>query len=101
MSDREAYAAFQRWLSAWNAYLFGRMPDPRVAEARRQQQAVAGDVHSRKVTGRCQCRECVRDDQYAAAALLFSRGLFGGAALAAIAASSENGSYDVVEVEHG
>ena len=52
MSDREAYAAFLRWLSAWNAYLFGRMQDPRVAEARRQQQAVAGDRWSVKVDPR-------------------------------------------------
>lgn len=43
---------FKRWKAALMAHLFGAMPDPRVAEAVRQQQAVAGDTHSRKVDPR-------------------------------------------------
>ena len=88
MSDREAYAAFLRWLSAWNDYLFGRMPDPRVAEARRQQQAVAGDRWSVKVDPRA--------FEWQAAAACAERGLYGAAAEWAIRASSEHGTCRVV-----
>ena len=40
--------------------LRGAMPDPRVAEAIRQQQAVAGDTHSRKVDPRAVVAEARR-----------------------------------------
>lgn len=40
--------------------LRGAMPDPRVAEAVRQQRAVAGDTHSRKVDPRAVVAEARR-----------------------------------------
>ena len=40
--------------------LRGAMPDPRVAEAISQQQAVAGDTHSRKVDPRAVVAEARR-----------------------------------------
>ena len=79
--------------------LRGAMPDPRVAEARRQQQAVAGDVHSRKTVAHwahsdlCKCRPCT---EYQAAAACAERGLYGAAAEWAIRASSEHGTCRVV-----
>lgn len=81
--------------------LRGRMPDPRVAEAARQQRAVTGG--SVRVPPRCACRECRRDEQYATAARLFERGLLGGAALAVIAAQSQDGVCRIVDEEahHG
>lgn len=48
--------------------LRGAMPDPRVAEAVRQQRAVAGDTHSRKVDPVEQFSECFADGNVEAAA---------------------------------
>ena len=63
-------------------------PDPRVAEARRQQQAVAGDRWSVKVDPRA--------FEWQAAAACAERGLYGAAAEWAIRASSEHGTCRVV-----
>ena len=85
--------------------LRGAMPDPRVAEARRQQQAVTGDVHSRKADLSPLAAQLLRlmeqEDQYRAAAACAERGLYGAAAEWAIRASSEHGTCRLVEVEHG
>ena len=66
-------------------------PDPRVAEARRQQQAVAGDRWSVKVDPRA--------FEWQAAAACAERGLYGAAAEWAIRASSEHGTCRVVNPE--
>ena len=47
--EPQGYGEWRRRWEALKAHLTGRMSDPRVAEARRQQQAVTGDAHSRKV----------------------------------------------------
>ena len=78
-------------------------PDPRVAEARRQQQAVTGDVHSRKADLSPLAAQLLRlmeqEDQYRAAAACAERGLYGAAAEWAIRASSEHGTCRVVNPE--
>ena len=68
--------------------LRGAMPDPRVAEAVRQQRAVAGDTHSRKVDARA--------FEGPAAVACAERGLYGAAAEWAIRASSEHRTCRVV-----
>ncbi len=77
--------------------LRGAMPDPRVAEAVRQQRAVAGDTHSRKVHEfPCFCDACYRDTCYRYAGMYAELELYDLAACSAIAASG-SGITRVVE----
>ena len=91
--------SFKDWLVRLLASR-GVMPDPRVAEARRQQQAVTGDVHSRKADLSPLAAQLLRlmeqEDQYRAAAACAERGLYGAAAEWAIRASSEHRTCRVV-----
>ena len=81
----------------WVAFLaaLGYAPRPDVAEAVRQQRAVTGDTHSRRVV------VAPRAFEWHAAAACAERGLYGAAAEWVIRASSEHGTCRLVEVEHG
>lgn len=89
--EPQGYGEWRRRWEALKAHLTGRMSDPRVAEARRQQQAVTGDRWSVKVNPRA--------FEWQAAAACAERGLYGAAAEWAIRASSEYRTCRIVHTE--